>query len=167
MTKRTYHAPAGATSITVNGKTYEVDTKGKLHCDDEAAHADLLSHGYTFGDAPVATALVVTDDATLRAQLDAALEAVGARTVELDAREAELDRRDVELAEAVTKATEQVAAAKLRGTELDQRAADLANRETDLTMRLFAVEQREVALAASAPPPPPAPPADGKPAKGK
>lgn len=49
---RTYTAPAGASSITVHGKTYEVNAKGKISVEDEGAHAELLSHGYTYGDAP-------------------------------------------------------------------------------------------------------------------
>lgn len=152
---RIYRAPEGATSVTVNGKEYVVDAKGRLKCDDESAHAELLSHGYTYGDAPVAQKSALEDNAAhLKQREDIVLE------------------REQKLAQAITGMAEREDTLRTVGeslaareTELSARAADLANRETDLTLRAHAVEQREAALAATAPPPPPAP--DGKPAKGK
>lgn len=158
MSKRIYHAPLGATSISVNGQTYDVDGKGRLHCEDESAHAELLSHGYTFGDAPAAPA---GDSDATKPGLELAR-----WQRELDDREATLKSVEAGLVERETTLREVGESLSTRENELAARAADLANKETDMAMRVFALDQREAALAAAAPPPPP-PPADQTPAKGK
>jgi hypothetical protein len=148
--KRIYRAPLGATSITVNGNTYEVDAKGNLECNDDAAHADLLSHGYTYGDDAAAD--------------DHVPDRIDGR--ELAAWQKELDERVVVLREREADLDERHAALNARAAELEDQAAtlaayrtDLANKETDLTIRTHQLEQREAALAAAVPPPPPEAPA--------
>lgn len=150
---RVYTAPAGATSITINGQTYDVDSKGKLKCDDDSAHADLLSHGFIYGDAPTATA-PTTYSADELARMKAALEEHAANL------QADFNKRDAGLAEREKTLREVGESLNGREAELAARAADLGNRETALVLR-------EAALAATTPPPPPAPPADTKSGKGK
>lgn len=159
MSKRTYLAPLGATSITVNGRTYEVDGKGRLHCSDEAAHADLLTHGYRDADEAAeadAGAVVVTKPGLELAQWQR----------ELDERALEQAAHGVSLAEREAALEERTKAAAValasQADELNRRAAALADGETSLAMRLHAIEQREAALAAAPPPPPPADPVSTK-----
>jgi protein tyrosine phosphatase (PTP) superfamily phosphohydrolase (DUF442 family) len=151
MEKRTYKAPVGATSITVSGKTYDVDGKGNLQCDDDSVHDVLLSHGFTYGDAPVVPTTYSADDL---ARMKAALEERAAQL------QADFEARDQSLTDYRITLDKFDNELKDREAALNARAADLGNRETALVMR-------EAALAAAAPPPPPAPPADAKPSKAK
>lgn len=154
---RKYHAPEGATSISIDGESFDVNKAGLVAVPEHASHEAMLAHGYRLdGDAIVVADAIKAGPDSLEWKLaqraseldgfEASLAdkhaAANARAAELDSRESDLATRTEQFEQSIKTATADLDA---RAGELVTRAAELDQREADLK-----------ALAAlSAPPPPP------------
>lgn len=135
-----YQAPVGATSISIDGQSYEVDKDGVVSVPAHADHAHLLAHGYRqFGDDAVAT----------KAAPGSAEVVLADRAAELDAREADFAIRQEQFEQSLKTAV----------ADLDDRVAKLQALAAELDAREVALDALAVTLTAKpADPAPPAPP---------